>query len=427
MEFTNRSGKITVELNDDFTAKGYIDGKMVYKGSIFSKVNPRQLIKGGWEVEESSEKYIKKYKSGATEQRTKMRVLKNPLKDFYQKHAVTPSLFCKVFNAVVYKSAIAPYKEFQTLYFGRKSVQPSKFKRVVENHDALLQALIDNQKNILPFVAMGYAPQEAKKVFGKGLWKKLCANTLHRNKLLCEKVAVGRYVEFDSGALKHEYPDAAHWAKNTCSITYKMINSKVYDKAVSKALTLFLDTRRMAIANQQTFNPKWSRLKMQEKHDEYMTASQREAKARRKERDEAYRLKMEKLERIDLSKVYPQTVFEQGGVTATILTTYSQIREEGVVMKHCVGSYAESCMSGSYCVVHISGDGEETTLGLHEKLHGWNGLPISLLDLKPNLVFQVSQHYGKYNSAVVSEKHKAMVDIVLKYLNDLKLTKGSYE
>ena len=49
--YANRSGKISVELHDDFTATGYIDGKEVYKGSIFQKVSVKTLNKTKWDVE----------------------------------------------------------------------------------------------------------------------------------------------------------------------------------------------------------------------------------------------------------------------------------------------------------------------------------------------------------------------------------------
>lgn len=420
--YANRSGKITVELHEDMTATGYIDGKKIYKGSIFQKISARVLNKGKWDTnievspaETSDDLWHKPAR--------KAKFHNNPSKEFYKEHSVTPTQFCKVFNAAVYKSAILPYKEFAPLYFRNKSKVPGKFKAVVKYHDLLKQAVKDNQKNILPILAnCGKTPQELKKEFGKGLWKKLCGNSFYRNNLIADTTEVYEVSQkWDSGALKGAFPHARHWAKNTCKVPYSKMTR------TTEEVTLFLDTERLANQVGLPFNENWSKLKMKEKHDEYMNIQIQARDEERKKRDEQYRLRIERLQSVDLSKVYSQTVFELEGVTATILTTYDQIRKEGVEMHHCVGSYAESCVNGSYIVLHVTGDGEETTIGLHEKSYGWNGCSIDQKDTEPKLRFELSQHYGKYNSPVKSEKHKAIVEVVIEYLNGLKLTKESYE
>ena len=415
----NRSGKITIELHDNFTASGFIDGEcIINKFTIFQKITPRMLVKGKWDVEETSETYTKKLKGGIDYVKSRVKVNANPLKEFSKVYAVTPSQFCKVFNAAVWKSAIVPYKEFQSLFFG-KVIDRGAFISVARQHDMLTQAMEDGQKNILPIIAYTReAPQELKKNFGKGLWKKLCANTQHRNKLITRSpLPWDSAATLDSGALKFSNSaSAAHWVRNVCKLPY----TKMRSTEGQQLTNLFSDTKRMAARQGQPFNPSWSKLKMQEKHNEYMTVGQREAEARRKERDEAYRLRVEKLEKADLSKVYPQTTFEKDGVVATILTKYEQIKEEGITMRHCVGTYAENAINGTYVVIHMSGDDEETTLGLSVDSSIW-GVKVE------EKMFRFNQHYGKCNSEVVSEKHKAMVEVVLQYLNGLKLTKESYE
>ena len=89
-------------------------------------------------------------------------------------------------------------------------------------------------------------------------------------------------------------------------------------------------------------------------------------------------------------------------------------------MRHCVGVYAERAIEGQYAVIHMSGDNEETTLGLSVDSSIW------CVKVEEKM-FRFNQHYGKCNSYVVSEKHMAMVEVVLQYLNGLKLTKESYE
>lgn len=426
--YANRSGKITVELHDDFTATGYIDGKKVYKGSIFQKVSVKTLNKAKWDVEiEVSPAETKEDLWGMANDR-KVKFLNNPSKEFYKTHTVTPSQFCKVFNAAVFKSAIAPYKDFASLYFQRKSNIPGKFASVVKNHDMLVQAMKDGQKNILPIINnCSKTPQELKKELGKGLWKKLCANSFYRNKLIANTTEVYESsIKWDSGALKGRHPHARHWAKNVCKVPYVKMKGQYTEE-----VQLFLDTERMADNMGLPFNENWSKLKMKEKHDEYMNIQIRDREEERKKRDEFYRLRIEKLQSVDLSKVYPQIEFELDGVKATILTTYDQVRQEGVVMHHCVGTYAEQAMDGAYVVVHISGDGEETTLGLclsnHWTLEVDRSSAEGTLSMNAIRNFVFNQHYGKCNSQVVSEKHKAIVEVVIKYLNNLKLTKESYE
>ena len=416
----NRSGKITIELHDNFTASGFIDGEcIINKFTIFQKITPRTIVKGKWDVEETSETYTKKLKGGIYYVKSRVKVNANPLKEFSKVYAVTPSQFCKVFNSAVWKSAIVPYKEFQSLFFG-KVIDRGAFISVAHQHNLLTQAVKDGQKNILPIIAYtGETPQELKKNFGKGLWKKLCANTQHRNRLItCSPLPWGSALRLDSGALKFANfnAEAIHWAKNVCKIPYTKIKSQEGQESVM----LFNDTKHMARHEEQPFNPSWSKLKMQEKHNEYMTIGQREQEARRKERDEVYRLRVEKLEKADLSEVYPQTTFEKDGVVATILTKYEQIKEEGITMRHCVGTYAENAINGAYAVIHMSGDDEETTLGLSVDSSIW-GVKVE------EKMFRFNQHYGKCNSEVVSEKHKDMVEVVLQYLNGLKLTKEAYE
>ena len=415
----NRSGKITIELHDNFTASGFIDGEcIINKFTIFQKITPHMLVKGKWDVEETGKTYTKKHKSGVEWTKNKVVVNVNPLKEFAKVYAVTPSQFCKVFNSAVWKSAIVPYKEFQSLFFG-KVIDRGAFISVAHQHNLLTQAVKDGQKNILPIIAyVGETPQELRKSFGKGMWKKLCANTQHRNKLIIRSpLPWDSAASLDSGALKFSNrASAAHWVKNMCKLPYAKMRSLEGQQLVN----LFIDTKHMAQMDGQPFNPSWSKLKMQEKHNEYMTIAQREADARRKERDEAYRLRVERLEKADLSKVYPQTTFEKDGVVATILTKYEQIKEEGITMRHCVGTYAENAINGTYAVIHMSGDDEETTLGLSVDSSIW-GVKVE------EKMFRFNQHYGKCNSEVVSEKHKAMVEVVLQYLNGLKLTKESYE
>lgn len=425
MEFANRSGKITVELDDKFMAHGYIDGKKVVTRDIFKSIKVKDFTVNNWIVEETNQMYLKKWKSGYQEQRAKLSVTRNPAKEFFREHGVTLSLFVKVFNAAVYRSAIAPYKEFQSLFFGKGRVEREMFKCVATNYDILQQAVKDGQKNILPILSQGLTPEECKKVFGKGKWKEICSNTFHRNRIIVKQVsrlnnnlellqeAVCKLNEFDSGAIATNSPDASHWLKNYCGITYKDIRRPSGD--VYFWINIYKDTKNMSETYDLPFNSKWSKRKMKEKHDEYAREAQERYEQIRAKKDEEYKKKLEILKGVDLGDFYAKTEFEYEGVVGKIITTYEAIKKEGIAMHHCVGGYAERAVSKEYVVVHFSGDGEETTLGIYIRKS------LSAYNTSENYTFEKNQHYGKCNSHVKSGNHRILADKVIQELNEMKM------
>ena len=414
-DYWNRRGEVTVELDADrFMATLYIDGKKVLSNHFWNKLTVRDLAKGFWEVRETNETCQKKTKWGLTNRR-KLEVIRNGYKYFTATYGVCPTRAVKIFNAAVFKNAIIPYKEYFPLFYQSKSINPAQFIKVVKNAELLEQATKDGQKNILPLILnQELPPQELRSVFGKGVWKKLARNSFHRNKLLVNYNDIQGVLNYDSAALKiackdwrHD-PAVHHWLKHVVGVPYSKHRER---DAIAKLIT-YTDTKDMAIRLQLPFNEKWSLRKMDEKHTEYSRLQQRLAEQRRIVRDKDYAERLVKLKAIDLSIFYKQTTWEKDGVTATILTTYERIVEEGSEMHHCVAGYAERCLNKDYVVVSLTDGTIRTTLGAHTDL-----------GIDSSYRFSENQHYGKCNSRVEDERFISLANEVITSLNKMKLKK----
>ena len=414
-DYWNRSGEVTVEVDaDSFMATLYIDGKEVRSNLFCKKLTTKELVKGLWEVRETNETYQKKTKWGLTQQRKK-EVIRNGYKYFTATYGVCPTRVVKIFNAAVFKNAIIPYKEYFPLFYRSKSIDPAQFIKVAKNAELLEQATKDGQKNILPLILnQELPPQKLKSLLGKGVWKNLTRNSFHRNNLLVNYNNITEVLNYDSTALKiackdwRHNPDAFHWLKHVVGVPY----SKHRERDAIVKLTTYADTKDMAARLQLPFNEKWSPRKMEEKHTEYSRLQQRLAEQRRIVRDKDYAERLVKLKAIDLSIFYKQTTWEKDGVTATILTTYERIVEEGSEMHHCVAGYAERCLNKDYVVVSLTDGTIRTTLGAHTDL-----------GIDSSYRFSENQHYGKCNSRVEDERFISLADEVITSLNKMKLKK----
>lgn len=390
------------------------DGKKVLSNLFWKKLTTKELVKWFWEVRETDETYQKKTKWGQV-QMYKKEVIRNGYKNFTSTYGVCPTRVVKIFNAAVFKNAIIPYKEYFSLFYRSKSIDPTQFTKVVKNAELLEQATKDGQKNILPLILnQELPPQKLKSVLGKGVWKKLTRNSFHRNKILVNYKDISEVMNYDFTALKIAYkhwspkPGAHHWLKRVVGVPY----SKHKESDASMKLTTYLDTKDMAARLQLPFNEKWSLRKMEEKHTEYSRLQQRLAEQRRIVRDKDYAERLVKLKAIDLSTFYKQTTWEKDGVTATVLTTYERIVEEGSEMHHCVAGYAEHCLNKDYVVVSLTDGTIRTTLGAHIDL-----------GIDSSCRFSENQHYGKCNSRVEDERFISLANEVITSLNKMKLKK----
>ena len=403
--FWNRSGEVSVEITENYIAKMFIDGREVYRGSVCCKISAKHLTKSLWKFDHSYQNY-------------KHKVVVNGNKEFTKIYGITPSRAAKIFNGIVFKSAILPYKGFSSLFMRCKGVDEWRFMSVVDSFDLLEQAGEDGIKNILPFIALeGKSPQELRKKYGKGLWKKLCSNSFSYNKLLCARIPVNlneikdnieKYNSFDyscleSRAVRLVAYEAKHWLKNVVGVPYTK------HKEMRKESLLFIDTKRMAKDLREDFNDRWSLRRMQEMHDRY-AAIQRINLMRQRKEDDKNRLGH--LMEIDLGNFYTQLRWEHLGVKAKLLSTYDSILNEGVEMHHCVAGYAERCLNKQYVVFSLTCGDQRSTLGIMMREVCKEGA----------YKFSFSQHFGKYNSEVTDERFVALADIIVKDLNKMDLS-----
>lgn len=128
------------------------------------------------------------------------------------------------------------------------------------------------------------------------------------------------------------------------------------------------------------FNPNWSLRRMKEEHDRLSRLL-----LEIKEKGNKY------LDEIDIRALHKNAIdftFESG-VTAALLSRYSEIVNEGSIMNHCVAMFANSCIDGNYLVYSLKKGDTRTTLG------------IDVSDSPRK--YKLSQHYMKYNRIVEDE------------------------
>lgn len=437
MEYANRSQEFSAEFDDEGTMTFMIDGKVVTKLPPWQKATRKSLTGKFWEVTPAKNKWEicgDSFKETPVLNHLNERVVvhKNGNKEFFKEYGVTSKQVFPVINAIQYKMAILPYKDYFKLFKTNNSINPTKYRDVINSFELLEQARKDGIMNITPFIAAeGKSPQELKKKYGKALWKKLCGNTFNRNLAISRIYYIdGRGVggeaflkrfeklsDIDTTALFLRYgavPEISHWIRNKKIVKYVDMNPHGKDREeYLKWNNIVRDTRRMAAELGLHFTFNWSSRKMKEKHDEYARMYGERQDILRRERDEKYRKEMEEIEKIDLSDIYPVLEWTHEGVNAKILTTYKQIRTEGDVQGHCVGSYGVHAMEMAYAVVHLESESEKTTLGLN--------VSEVIKEGELEYIFFFNQHYGVYNQPVKSQKHRELQEIIIKSLNSAKI------
>jgi hypothetical protein len=140
-------------------------------------------------------------------------------------------------------------------------------------------------------------------------------------------------------------------------------------KTFSRDNMLYKDTLDMALNLGYTLNPKWSAIKLRERHDFFS------------KRINAGRFSDDV---IDWLSAY-QTTIRVKNMTATLLRTPLAIATEGVQMHHCVANYIKRVVAGKYLVISLEDkEGGRSTLGLSFD----------------NGEARVEQHYGYHNEHV---------------------------
>lgn len=382
---------LEIDLNNPLKPILWVRGKAIERHS-WNKVKARELIS-------DSPCYGSKKESA---------------KKFYNYYGVPASTCAKYFNSGIIKMSVGAVEGHEALCYSRNQFSSKNTINVCEMKDELDLALKDGIKNITPFIAcFKKSPQELKKFFGEHIWKTVCKNSFSHNKGIAQAFSdrndpsqpatdLKMLVKVPSSIFKRIYPygiEVATYLNKKCGIPIKSIRGAT-PGLMAKAHTI-ADTRRMAETYGQSFSFDWSWRKMQEKHNEFVNLGKIKEFERLKAENEKYSLVL---------REGKQKVWELDGVKATFIDTYLGILEEGTKMHHCVGFFAQSCYNDSYAVLHLEGDGEETTLGVS----AWGKQGEYPSGAKR---YVQSQHYGIANAIVKSGKHKALADYVIECLN----------
>lgn len=461
MEYWNRSTEVTATINEERgSMKFFIDGKACGEYFYSEWVTKNSLVNrsycSSWgDVEKIQLKKPRRVKCGIIvngELPTTtdgVRVEKIPAKEFFKKYGITLTQAVPLFNKIMYARVIGHYEHHSSLYRSRRGrIILGRFKSVAAMAEVLDEAVYDGNKHLTPFIAFHKETlPEIRSRYGKGLWKKLCKNSYSRNLAIIrmmEKLSYRDYNPDDDNSVRklvselNEIPstalnlrhnrgdlDAAKcivWAKKHLNRPYgQKTEGRISIQGVENKEFTFISVFDACIMARQYglfFSFDWSLRRMKDEHDRIDIEAKRISRERTERyaaeaalRKEKWAIDVVKAQSVDLAQIYPQVEWELDGVTAKLLTTYDQVQKEGDEMHHCVWSYAKDAMSGCYVVVHLSGDGEESTLGVSMREDG--GV----------LKFSEQQHYREYNQIVKSEIHKNLAKSVIESLNAMNLDK----
>lgn len=332
----------------------------------------------------------------------------------------SPSTLMKVWDSTVYANSVLPYKHLINKYarFNGANFNHFDIRDIIHNKELIEQAEKDGNSNIIPFIIrLGCSPKKIKELLGKGLWKKLCKNSLTHNKYLIDMVHLDDKPfnkellllpktiwksKYFKGYFKSQviyYPDK--------SIPFILSNlnkgAKVKDyfdhsfcKKLKRDFDYFFDACSLAEQlGKKEPNPNWTREKIYKIHEQYT----KEINERKYSKDI-----IKYLEDITVQEMFLKD--ETDTYRAELLKSAYRVSEEGRMMHHCVGSYVDLVRNGSYLVYHITKNGEpHSTLGINVGLSG------------EEVGYRFSQHYGKCNSFIKEESAKKLSSNIVESLN----------
>jgi hypothetical protein len=282
--------------------------------------------------------------------------------------------FMKLVNGKMYEAFVKTIPEplRMKLCYGRNGFSTLKVNKVLSTLPILEQAHVDKQTHLMPFLMSSRrTPQELKVILGKGLWKKLCANTYSRNRALAESSSIDywQHNDMQHGDFKREigflntvptsllkYTSYSHGTLDWLRVNCKGIWNKPAD--LKRQADIFRDTARMLSAETATQSESdlqvkminWSCKRVQEEHD----LATKRTFARRYSKDQ-----------YNWSNHVHIGPFSFEGYLVTPLFNSYDIAQEGQAMQHCVGSYAYQSQRGDYIVFSVTKDGERhSTIGM---------------------------------------------------------------
>lgn len=233
-----------------------------------------------------------------------------------------------------------------------------------KHQEKVLQAHRDGIGNIIPFIILtGMDPSELKRHYGTGLWKRLAANSVTRNRLIAHHSrAIGPDVEHLQAMRSGHLVVAGSAGFCSAAAHADRLLPKIDKNAFRHLGHTIRDCMRM-----DAYNPRWGVARLMREHDEAVAARARGEYSDRRFADDL--------------------VGEVDGYTFTLLTSQAAIAHEGRAMHHCVSVYAGDAAQSGYLVFTVEGQGERATLGAFPGI------------MRPEL----DQLYGACNSRVSNE------------------------
>lgn len=324
----------------------------------------------------------------------------------------------KHFNKLAFKVFIAPIKEkkhYIHFCFKSKRIDMLRLAKVQKAEAILDQVEKDGIYHIAPFVyKTATTPAQLKEHFGKGKWKKLCKNSFWRNKLITQFGKIDEkeiYEDIPSSLLKQRMlkefnVEVLQWLTKSFKGKWNEQNL-IFRNAIS-----YRDTKRMLEEEGLTFNRNWTPAKVHEEHEAAVVRSNQRWLQRRaaqvpyqgnfnqQEYGEFKKAKL--LHKNNLTK------FEYQNCNATLLMTADEIKQEGVDMHHCVGSYARSASNDQYFVFSICQEGKKySTLGVRVT----------------DGICTLEQHYKHCNAKVDDPVAIELARVVVSRINQFKENK----
>ena len=360
-------------------------------------------------------------------------------KVIYDQFGVSQPKFLKLVNGKIFEAFVKPIpKEIKDkLCFNAGGLSQVKINRVRRNLELLIQAVKDGQNNILPIIMLyGKNPAELREKLGKGLWKRICANSFSRNAQIVEYLTTMREDLFNisesNKTLESIMTIPTTLLKNSFApSTLKFLEGSMKGKwgkgsAIRQAAQEFSDTVRLIETIDGKAPPEmlnWSLRRLKEEHRAYT------------EKAIVRRYNTTKFWWVD---EFPISHFGYEGYEVKLLKSEAEIGLEGSMMAHCVGGYGSYSSQGRYLVFSVLKDGERhSTIGIDCKIEraervsvpklpplGYFDHECTKIEYKVLQTLNISdvyfnQQYKKYNEVVSGDdKAHEIPGIIIKAIKD---------
>ena len=327
---------------------------------------------------------------------------------------ISPTAFKTLWNGKWYTANVKPHERLAKKFCrgSNGTYRMSHLRHLGSEH--VQMAVKDGNEHLIPFIleSDGKSLKELKEFVGKGNWKRICANTVSRNKLLARvmgtsftlqpdrKELATRFVKLPSSILKtggtlcgSGYMGTHDAVLETC----KKLRILTKPSEVRRVQHTYSDTRRMCVQRDLPFNANWNYERIQLLHEELRVAPLRE-----------------RYSTATFGSISDITVdnVQEKGYTATLLKSAREICDEGEAMHHCVAIYASDVSKGTYLVYSIRDEEGKrySTLGIRPYARG---------EEEKSVVFQLNQHYKTCNGSVDSDIVTKLAGRVVNKLNSM--------